>query len=95
MQLNQFVDVICQYTKDGKIIPLRVRLQDEDGLYQTFTIKKYKELSHAGEYKTPYGTTSHTSNWNFLCQVQVLNRLLTIELFFNGRDNLWKAVDIH
>ena len=90
--MDMFVDVICQYTKDGRLIPLRVRMQDEDGMYQTFTIKGYKELSHAGEYKTPYGTISHTLNWHFLCQIQVFNRLVTIELFFNGSDHLWRVV---
>lgn len=91
---NRFADVICQYTRDGRIIPLRVRLQDDDGMYQTYTIKSYKELSHAGSYKTPYGTISHSSNWNFLCRVQILDKLITMELFFNGSDNLWRIVRI-
>jgi len=89
---DKFVDVICQYTKDGHIIPLRVRLQDDDGLYQVYSIKSYKELSHAGEHMTPYGTIVHTPNWNFLCQVQVFNKLINIELFFNGSDHVWRIV---
>ena len=29
------LDVICQFKKDGTIIPLKIRLQDEDGEYQS------------------------------------------------------------
>ena len=28
---RQNVDVIAQFNKDGKVIPIRVRLEDEDG----------------------------------------------------------------
>lgn len=91
---NKFIDVICEYTSEGQIIPMRLRFQDEDGMYQTYTIKGYKELSRASEYKTPYGTISHSSIWKFLCQIQVLNKLISVELFFNANDNLWKLVRI-
>ena len=36
---QQLVDVICQHNKDGSMIPMRVRLTDEDGAVQTYTIK--------------------------------------------------------
>ena len=32
---QQLVDVICQHNKDGSMIPIRVRLTDEDGAVQT------------------------------------------------------------
>ncbi len=34
---QQLVDVICQHNKDGSMIPMRVRLTDEDGAVQTYT----------------------------------------------------------
>lgn len=91
---NQFIDVICQYTKTGNIIPMRLRIQDNDGIYHEFNVKGYRELTSPGEYKTPYGTISHSSIWRFSCRIQVLNRYKDIELFFNGKDNLWKIVGI-
>ena len=36
---NNFIDVICQYTATGNIIPLRIRVRDTDGEYHCFTIK--------------------------------------------------------
>lgn len=38
MGQNQFVDVICQHKTDGTIIPLRIRVKDEDGIYQEFNL---------------------------------------------------------
>ena len=90
IQKNPFVDVICQYTTKGDIIPLRIRIQDEDGVYQTFVIKAYKDLSATSSTLSPYGTKVHSPNWNFECKVQVFNMTHIINLFFNPKDCLWK-----
>ena len=42
---NKQVEVICQHTKESRIIPLRVRLEDEDGVLQTYNIKAYKDTT--------------------------------------------------
>lgn len=39
------LDVICQFKKDGTIIPLKIRLQDEDGEYQSY---KFNHIGRAG-----------------------------------------------
>ena len=31
---NNKIDVMCTHTMDGKIIPMKIRLKDEDGMYQ-------------------------------------------------------------
>lgn len=86
----QFLDVICQFTSKGEVIPMRIRVKDEDGEFQTFNIKAYKELSSPGEYSSPYGTLVHSSNWTFSCKIQVFDQLKTIKLFYNTKENLWK-----
>ena len=91
---NNFIDVICRYTSTGNIIPLRIRIKDTDGEYHNFTIKGYKELSHPGEYISPYGTMVHSNNWNFECKIQVFDSIKLINLFFNSNDNLWKITHI-
>ena len=45
---NPKIDFICQHCKDGSIIPLRFRVDDEDGVQQEFTIKGYKNKSECG-----------------------------------------------
>ena len=89
---NIFVDVICQHTKKGEIIPMRVRFQDEDGQFQNYNIKSYKELTQPGTYTTPYGTMAHSHIWKFACKIQVFNMYQNIELFYNATDNLWKLI---
>ena len=36
------VDVICQIKSDGSIIPIRIKLEDEEKQLQIFNIKRYK-----------------------------------------------------
>ncbi len=91
---NLFVDVICQHSKDGRIIPMRIRIQDDDGMLQSYTIKGYKELSRPEEHLTCYGTLAHSSNWIFLCRIQILNTYKNIELLYNSINNLWKITKI-
>lgn len=94
-QKNTFVDVICQYTTDGNIIPLRIRVQDEDGMFQTFAVKSYKELSKPHQSLSPYGTKVHSPNWYFECKVLVFDQLRILRLFFNPTDCLWKITEIY
>ena len=39
-RVPQPVDVICQQNRDGTMIPLRVRLTDEEGAIQTKSWKR-------------------------------------------------------
>ena len=45
MRMGKAVDVICQHSADGTIIPIRVRVKDEDGEYHAYTIKGYKDIA--------------------------------------------------
>ena len=45
MQRAVPVDVICQHSRDGSLIPIRVRVVDEEGEFQSYTIKGYKDDS--------------------------------------------------
>ncbi len=42
------VDVICQHNSDNKIIPLKIRFKNDDGMTEVLTIRGYKDHSHAG-----------------------------------------------
>ena len=88
---NQKVDIICQHTHDGTIIPLKVRVIDEDGEYQTFHIKAYKCLSLSGEYLLPNEervTSNHIKT--FECKIIVLNSEKVIKLVYNTYEGCWK-----
>ena len=40
---QQTLDVIAQFNRDGSIIPLKIRLYDEDGELQSYVIKAVRE----------------------------------------------------
>ena len=77
---RQKIDVICQHLRDGSIIPMRIRLDDEDGVVQTFNIKSYKDVTTGDRYM----------NLNtFDCKILVLDTLRPVRLFYHVRDGIW------
>ncbi len=84
------VDVICQHSADGTIIPLRVRITDEDGLRQAFTIKGYKDLSHHGTRTMPDGIYVTDKTLIFQCKICVIDRERIIMLYYDPSQTIWK-----
>ncbi len=93
MEKIRDVDVICQHSADGTIIPLRVRLTDEDGLRQAFTIKGYKDLSHLGTRTMPDGVYVTDKTLVFECKICVLNRERIIMLYYDLPGTVWRMTD--
>ena len=85
----RYVDVICQHSTDGTIIPLRVRLTDEDGQKHIFNIKEYMDLSHKGCYTTPDGVFVTDRNLVFECKIVVINIVRKITLYYSPSSSLW------
>ena len=86
---EKVVDVICQHTRDFKIIPMRVRIQDEDGEFHTYNIKSYKDTSPSGTYQMPNGMHVTRGMWTFECKIMVFDSIKRISLFYNPSDNKW------
>ena len=42
-KIQQTLDVIAQFNRDGSIIPLKIRLYDEDGELQSYKVKSVRE----------------------------------------------------
>lgn len=84
------IDVICQHTRTGDIIPLRIRLIDEDGIYQTFVIKAYRDISLHGDHTLPNNVNTHQYNWVFECRIQVFDRSKYLKIIYNAYDNKWR-----
>ena len=83
------IDVICQHTKDRRIIPMRIRLSDEDGVVQTYNIKSYKDVTTHGSYVMPNGIRGSNYIWTFECKILVIDTLRRIKLFYHSADNVW------
>ena len=84
------VDVICQHTKDGDVIPMRVRVTDEDGIYQAYTIKQYRNISRDGAYTTPDGIFVCNKTMIFECKITVFGHDKTIRLYYEFEKGIWK-----
>ena len=84
------VDVICQHSRDGTIIPIKVRIVDEDGEYQTYRIKGYKDLSHRGTVEMPDGVFVTNRTLIFDCDITAFGRQKTIRLYYEPSKTIWK-----
>ena len=85
---QQSLDVICQHKKDGTIIPLKIRLQDEDGEYQSYMIKSYHKSGMSASAKSPKYSTIM-----FECKINAFGRDRIIGISYNYTDGLWKILD--
>ena len=88
-QLQGNVDVICIVYQDGRIIPLRFRVQDEDGEEHVYTIREYKDLSGRGAYTTPDGIYVTDRILFFECRILVLGQLRRVRLYYNRTSQVW------
>ncbi len=84
------VDVICEQKADGTIIPMRFRLMNEDGVYEAYTIKGYRQIVRKDCYITADGVSVNSRDLVFECRVCILDVLRTVRLYFNMNNCSWK-----
>ena len=56
MAKREPIDVICQHSQDGSIVPLKIRVRDDDGEYQAYMIQGFRRqdvVKGSGEYGLP------------------------------------------
>ncbi|MCR5733234.1 MAG: hypothetical protein K6G22_01385 [Lachnospiraceae bacterium] len=87
---NEPIDVICQHTKDGDLIPIKMRFQDDEGEYQTYKIKAYKDLYHKGNFTMPNGITASATILPYECKIDVFGKEQRIIIYYNCSDNIWR-----
>lgn len=87
--MRKKADVICQHTKDGKIIPLKLRIEDEDGERQTYSIKGYRVLNLDGKVVMPNEVRVASHIWNFECKLCIWGKEKLVGLTYNALDNVW------
>ena len=68
VRVDKRIDLICQHTMEGKIIPLKLRFQDEDGELQEYSVKGYRDTSE-------FGITS------FECKIIVRDTMKFVRIF--------------
>ena len=83
-------DVICTHFRDGTIMPNKIRIVDEDGQYQSFVIKEYRDVSHQGTKIMPDGVFVTNTTLIFECYIYVFGRKRMIRLYNNPPSTVWK-----
>ena len=88
---SKLIDMICQNKTDGSIIPIKFRMIDEDGLYQEYKIKAYKDLSFKGKlFRLEDAGLVHSSGIvPFECRIESFGRDMTVKIFYNSNDRVW------
>jgi len=83
------VDVICLHSRDGTIIPIRIRLEDEDGITRAYKICGYKDLSDNGTYTTKDDVFVTNDTLFYECRLDVLERKIKIRLYYKKSERNW------
>ena len=85
------IDVICEHKSDGSIIPMRLRFMNDDGEYETYTIKGYRESEKKGTHTTADGIYVGDSTFIFECMVICNNMKRVVRLYYDPRSgSSWK-----
>jgi len=89
------IDVICQIKSDGSIIPIRIKLEDEEKQLQIFNIKRYKapkaylrhEISEDNKGKFPF-----SDMLEYQCVIVVFEREKIITIRYVVSAHKWIMV---
>ena len=89
MAKRESIDVICQHSKDGTVIPLKIRIQDDDGEYQAYAIQGFREQERRGGITTKDGVyiSSHVTVYE--CQITTFGYKRQIRLYYNEQSGIW------
>ena len=88
MEHNKEIDVICQHNKDGTIIPIRIRLQDDEMQFQTYTIKSYRKIS-TEHTRMPNEALVTSNTIRYDCRIVVFGCERRVILHYNKSQVKW------
>lgn len=91
MEKMRPVSVICRFGEQGSIVPLKIKIEDEEQTAHTYTIKSYKEPSIYLEHREGYlGRPYQTQNiLEFVCKIVVFDQEKIIKLRYYVPDMRW------
>lgn len=84
------VDVICQHKRDGTVMPIKIRVVDDCGEYQTYIIRAYKNLTSMNSYSLPDGIVCNNNIMRFECKIIIFDIEKKIQLLYNAYDAKWR-----
>ena len=88
MKSSDAIDVICQNCKDGSIIPIKIRVQDDEQVNNVYIIKSYKEII-SDKVMLPNETIITSNIRRYDCKIEVFGIMKRIMLHYNKSQVKW------
>lgn len=88
MKNSDSVDVICQHCKDGSIIPIKIRVQDDEGVNNVYMIKSYTSLT-SDKVLLPNETLVTSNILRYDCKIEVFGIVKKIRLHYDKSQVKW------
>lgn len=87
------IDVICAHTKEGKVIPMKLRVKDEDGETQSFVVQEYRELTYCGGHNPSDGVPVF-GNYivSYECKINVLGKARWLKIAYHSKEMIWRRI---
>lgn len=82
------IDVICQHCKNGSIIPIKIKVQDEEQIYQIYKILSYRELTQANVL-LPNEAIVTSNILRYECKIEVFGMMKRIVLHYDKSQVKW------
>ncbi len=87
--VRQDIDVICQMSSDGEVMPIKIQLHDEYGELNSYRIRQYRVKYRPGTAMMPDVAFITTKFYVFECKIQAFNRLVQLTLFYDTSSSKW------
>lgn len=88
MKSPEPIDVICQHCRDGSIIPIKIRVQDEEQIFHTYVIKSYIPISK-DKVLLPNEVFVTNDILRYDCKIEVFGVVKKIRLHYDKSKVMW------
>ena len=88
MRNSDAIDVICQHNRDGSIIPIKIRVQDDENMNNVYTIKSYTEVSME-KVMLPNEAVVTSDILRYDCEIVVFGTVKKVRLHYNKSRVKW------
>lgn len=92
--MTKEIEMYCSFNREGQIIPLQFRVEDENGELQTFKVKRYKEPKERLETQRGYNgvTRKHVSRLDYAVVIEINGFERTVTLLFDLMNHKWSIM---
>lgn len=77
----KYIEVVSMHTTEGELIPLKIKVQDEDGEFQSYAVKGYKPVKCNNNHRC------------FDCKIESFGMEHIIRIFYNRDEYRWRITN--